>query len=245
MSIERISREELFALVWEKPTREVAEELGVSDVAIGKLCTRLQVPKPPRGYWARVKVGQTPKRPPLAAFREEVDRKRRATERAKAAGLLSKLQLEFYQAALRELRARGIDLGDAEMSASRLPNSRPRSAPIRAGAPIALWNAGRNSARPANASTGPATSPATRRRASPWATWPRAWNAMRRWNPCFETAIWSSASTWTLMLRCVLASSLLSATASAEGGGSDCRPLRYAAVCAPGPDNAENALAHS
>lgn len=125
MSTERISREELFALVWEKPTQEVAEELGVSDVAIGKLCTRLQVPKPPRGYWARVKVGQTPKRPPLAAFRDEVDRKRRATEHAKAAGLLSKLQLEFYQAALRELRARGVDLGDAEMTGSRLPNLSP------------------------------------------------------------------------------------------------------------------------
>jgi hypothetical protein len=45
-----LSREELFALVWEKPAREVAKELGVSDVAIGKLCARLQVPKPPRGY---------------------------------------------------------------------------------------------------------------------------------------------------------------------------------------------------
>ncbi|MDR6633829.1 hypothetical protein J2X72_002629 [Phyllobacterium sp. 1468] len=28
---------------------EVAKELGISDVAVGKLCARLQVPKPPRG----------------------------------------------------------------------------------------------------------------------------------------------------------------------------------------------------
>jgi hypothetical protein len=33
-----LSREELFALVWEQPTTEVARELGVSDVALGKLC---------------------------------------------------------------------------------------------------------------------------------------------------------------------------------------------------------------
>ncbi len=29
-----------------------------SDVAVGKLCEKLQVPKPPRGYWARVEAGQ-------------------------------------------------------------------------------------------------------------------------------------------------------------------------------------------
>lgn len=46
----KISREELFAMVWEGPTQAVAKELGVSDVAVGKLCARLQVPKPPRSY---------------------------------------------------------------------------------------------------------------------------------------------------------------------------------------------------
>lgn len=38
MSSKELSREELFALVWENPTQEVARELGVSDVAIAKLC---------------------------------------------------------------------------------------------------------------------------------------------------------------------------------------------------------------
>jgi hypothetical protein len=43
MGKEELSREELFALVWEKPTVEVAKELGVSNVAVAKLCARLQV----------------------------------------------------------------------------------------------------------------------------------------------------------------------------------------------------------
>lgn len=120
-----LSREELFALVWEKPTQEVAKELGVSDVAIGKMCARLQVPKPPRGYWARVRSGQTPRRPPLAAFREEIDRKRRDAARIKAAGLLSKLQQQFYQAALSDLERRGIDVGAAEARGGRLPDLTP------------------------------------------------------------------------------------------------------------------------
>ena len=62
-------REKLFAMVWERSAKEVARELGISDVALGKLCRRLQVPKPPRGYWSRVASGETPRRPPLTAFR--------------------------------------------------------------------------------------------------------------------------------------------------------------------------------
>ncbi len=50
-----LSREELFALVWERPTSEIANELGISDVAVGKLCKKLQVPKLPgdigRAWW--------------------------------------------------------------------------------------------------------------------------------------------------------------------------------------------------
>ena len=103
----------------------MARELGVSDVAIAKLCARRQVPKPPRGYWARVQSGQTPKRPPLAAFREEVDRKRRETARAKTTGSLSKLQQQFYEAALKELAARGVDLGGSGTRGARLPVLHP------------------------------------------------------------------------------------------------------------------------
>ncbi len=73
-----LSREELFALVWERPTSEIANELGISDVAVGKLCEKLQVPKPPRGYWARVEAGQMPRRPALKAFRQEWKRSGKA-----------------------------------------------------------------------------------------------------------------------------------------------------------------------
>ena len=53
-----ISREELFSLVWSMPTIEVANKLGISDVAVGKRCKRLKIPKPPRGYWAKLKYGK-------------------------------------------------------------------------------------------------------------------------------------------------------------------------------------------
>ncbi len=121
----KLSREELFALVWERPTSEIAKELSISDVALAKLCKRLQVPKPPRGYWARIQAGQTPRRPPLDAFLEELENRRRKTERMKAAGALSKLQQQFYGTALADLKAQGIDVQAAELKGGRLPNLTP------------------------------------------------------------------------------------------------------------------------
>ena len=96
-----ISREELFALIWEKPTVEVARDMGISDVAVAKLCARLQVPKPPRGYWARIEAGQAPRRPPLRAFRDEVEHRRKVLVRPKPGAIgLSPIQRKFVEHAL-------------------------------------------------------------------------------------------------------------------------------------------------
>lgn len=109
MARRELSREELFALVWERPTSEIANELGISDVAVGKLCEKLQVPKPPRGYWARVVAGKAPRRPALKAFREEMEAKRKSALQAHTAGHFTELQSKFLSAALDELRKRGIE----------------------------------------------------------------------------------------------------------------------------------------
>src|SRR5208282_675477 len=63
-------RENLYAEVWEQPLTKVAEKYNVSDVAIGKLCRRLKVPLPGRGYWAKKEAGQSLKRTPLPAFKD-------------------------------------------------------------------------------------------------------------------------------------------------------------------------------
>lgn len=60
-----LSREALYIKVWETPTVKLSKEFGVSDVAIGKMCKRLDVPKPPLGYWRKVETGQKKKIPPL------------------------------------------------------------------------------------------------------------------------------------------------------------------------------------
>ena len=47
--------EELKELVWGKPSVLLAEELGVSDSAIGKRCKARGITKPPRRYWANIR----------------------------------------------------------------------------------------------------------------------------------------------------------------------------------------------
>lgn len=59
-------REDLYELVWTAPVYEVAARLGVSDVALAKLCRRVNIPLPPRGYWQRLDAGRDVTRSVLA-----------------------------------------------------------------------------------------------------------------------------------------------------------------------------------
>ena len=62
-------RKELYDLLWSRPTRDVAGEIGMSDAGLAKLCKREKIPKPGRGYWAIVESGgKLPKQPKLPEF---------------------------------------------------------------------------------------------------------------------------------------------------------------------------------
>ena len=117
-----LTREELFLLVWERPTRDIARDLGISDVALGKRCKKLQVPKPPPGYWAKVNAGKRPRKPILKEFSEKlVERQKvRAKRQQVRQGWvgLSPLQAEIFQRAVDELSVTGIDLGEMEVTQS-------------------------------------------------------------------------------------------------------------------------------
>jgi hypothetical protein len=49
-----LTREQLYDLVWAEPMTKVAEELGISDVMLAKICRQKDVPRLPRGYWANL-----------------------------------------------------------------------------------------------------------------------------------------------------------------------------------------------
>jgi len=63
-------RAELYEQVWKDPVRTVARNYGISDVWLGKVCRKLSVPLPGRGYWARVRNGWPEKQLPLPPLAE-------------------------------------------------------------------------------------------------------------------------------------------------------------------------------
>ena len=60
-----VSREQLYEEVWAEPMTKVALKYNVSSSFMARVCTWLNVPRPERGYWAKLAVGKTAKRPPL------------------------------------------------------------------------------------------------------------------------------------------------------------------------------------
>ncbi|KAA8699038.1 hypothetical protein ALQ64_04026 [Pseudomonas cannabina] len=69
MDQDRVHRDTLYAEVWSTPMVSLASKYGVSAVFLSRVCARLNVPCPPRGYWARKKSGQKPNIPPLPRSR--------------------------------------------------------------------------------------------------------------------------------------------------------------------------------
>lgn len=63
-----LTRKDLYNLVWAKPRSEIAKQFEISDVRLGKICRDLNVPAPPRGYWASAAARRRKRRyikPPL------------------------------------------------------------------------------------------------------------------------------------------------------------------------------------
>lgn len=61
----KLSRKQLYRLVWAKPLSTAAEELGLSTNGLSKICDRVDVPYPSRGYWAKKRAGRAPPPTPL------------------------------------------------------------------------------------------------------------------------------------------------------------------------------------
>lgn len=65
--IQRMTREELYVRVWSEPLTQLADQWGISDVGLAKVCRRANIPVPGRGYWAKVAAGQARTWEPLPA----------------------------------------------------------------------------------------------------------------------------------------------------------------------------------
>jgi hypothetical protein len=55
-----LSREALYKLVWSEPMLKVGARYKVSSSYMARVCKRLNVPRPGRGYWNKIAVGKAP-----------------------------------------------------------------------------------------------------------------------------------------------------------------------------------------
>jgi hypothetical protein len=62
MGADVVSREELYELVWSMPMVKVGERFKVSGSYMARVCSTLRVPRPERGYWAKLAVGKAPRK---------------------------------------------------------------------------------------------------------------------------------------------------------------------------------------
>lgn len=63
----RYNRETIYAEIWLEPIQHVAKRYGISDVGLAKVCKKLKIPRPGRGYWAMKAAGKPlPRRPLLS-----------------------------------------------------------------------------------------------------------------------------------------------------------------------------------
>lgn len=71
--LSKYNRAELYEKVWSQPMRILAQQYGVSDAYLGRVCRLLRIPLPGLGYWAKKSAGRTAKkRPPLPPLPNEV-----------------------------------------------------------------------------------------------------------------------------------------------------------------------------
>ncbi len=66
----QIDRDELYERVWSEPVTVVAARLGLSDVGLAKICKKLNVPRPSRGYREKKKHSRAAPRPPLPSLKD-------------------------------------------------------------------------------------------------------------------------------------------------------------------------------
>ena len=68
----RLSRQELYEKMWSRPAIALAEEFGISGRGLGKICSRFEIPVPPRGYWAKLAARKCVTRIPLPTAKSDV-----------------------------------------------------------------------------------------------------------------------------------------------------------------------------
>ena len=109
-----LSRKDLYRRVWSEPLSVVAGQLGLTGSALAKICDRLLVPYPRRGYWMKVNAGTAPARVPLPAAPEAnarqvtISKKRALSRRVRTSLDPAVRRDQLFDVAIDLIRERGL-----------------------------------------------------------------------------------------------------------------------------------------
>ena len=73
MEPKKITRKQLYDLVWSKPMTALGKEFGYSDTALRKKCIKHNIPMPERGYWSKLKFNKKVKKPSLPTNSDDLE----------------------------------------------------------------------------------------------------------------------------------------------------------------------------
>jgi hypothetical protein len=118
----QISRLDLYNRVWSAPMSKLARELDVSDVGLAKACRRHNIPRPPRGYWAKLAAGKASPKPALPPAKINMVEFDAARHRIAATP-----KVEIDRASIKAAQAAQGDAlaGVAAATSERLTNAKP------------------------------------------------------------------------------------------------------------------------
>ncbi|MGD0582289.1 MAG: hypothetical protein ABR974_05010 [Bacteroidales bacterium] len=77
----KITREELYEMVWAEPMISICKKYGLSDNGLRKHCKKMNIPTPPVGYWEKLKHGKNPEKTLLPKQGDENKQSTDLTER--------------------------------------------------------------------------------------------------------------------------------------------------------------------
>ena len=67
----KLTREQLYQLVWSEPLSRLAKKYCISDNGLRKMCKSMDIPLPSNGYWMKIKYGKNVKKPQLPNLKSE------------------------------------------------------------------------------------------------------------------------------------------------------------------------------
>jgi len=72
---QRLTRKELYDLVWKSPLTKLAQQYGLSDNGLRKICIKHKIPLPKSGHWAKLQYGKKTDKKPLTDLSEHEEQR--------------------------------------------------------------------------------------------------------------------------------------------------------------------------